>query len=331
MNTPDNIPVIDISALRNETSTSHQLTDIGKKINTACKQHGFFYISGHGVSVSLQQQLEQLSKEFFLLREAEKMKISMEKGGKTWRGYFPVGDELTSGKPDQKEGIYFGEELSNSHPKIKAGIPLHGKNLFPSYPEGLKKVVADYMAATTEVGHLVMKGIAISLELKPDHFRATITSDPFILFRIFHYPAQRKKEETWGVGEHTDYGLLTILKQDNVGGLQVKANGKWIEAPVIENTFICNIGDMLDCMTGGLYRSTPHRVRNISDKNRLSFPLFFDPDFDAEVKPILGIPSPISPSEKRWDNADVYNFEGKYGDYLVRKVSKVFPRLFSKV
>jgi len=321
------IPVIDISALRNNTSNAEQLSSIGLKINNACKKHGFFYITGHGVSIELQEELEKLSKEFFLLREAEKMKISMQKSGKAWRGYFPVGDELTSNKPDLKEGIYFGQELPNSHPKVKEGIPLHGANLFPVYPKGLKNVVTQYMAQTTKVAHLIMKGIAIGLGLKSDYFSSTITSDPFILFRIFHYPLQSKKQENWGVGEHTDYGFLTILKQDNVGGLQIKTNQKWVDAPVIENAFICNIGDMLDRITGGLYCSTPHRVKNTSGKNRLSFPLFFDPNFDAFIKPINGLKTISIKNAERWDKANIHAYQGKYSDYLLKKVAKVFPHL----
>jgi isopenicillin N synthase-like dioxygenase len=77
-------------------------------------------------------------------------------------------------------------------------------------------------------------------------------------------------------GEYTDYGLLTILKQDESGGLQVKSQSQWIEAPPVHESFVCNISDMLDRLTGWLYRSTPHRVRNLSGRDRISFPFFFD-------------------------------------------------------
>src|SRR5262249_62071536 len=93
-------------------------------------------------------------------------------------------------------------------------------------------------------------------------------------------------EPAWGVGEHTDYGLLTILKQDDAGGLQVKVQAEWVDAPPVPDAFVCNIGDMLDRLTGGRYRSTPHRVRNLSGRARLSFPFFFDPNFNATVAPI---------------------------------------------
>ncbi len=156
-----------------------------------------------------------------------------------------------------------------------------------------------------------------------------------ILFRIFHYPSgpdPGPSEESWGVGEHTDYGLLTILKQDDVGGLEVKAAGGWIDAPPIPGSFVCNIGDMLDRMTRGLYRSTPHRVRtNTSGRDRLSFPFFFDPNFAAEVRPIEGIEAAPDDRHDRWDRQSVHEFRGTYGDYLLGKVARVFPDLRREV
>ena len=138
----------------------------------------------------------------------------------------------------------------------------------------------DYIAAMTVLGHILMEGIALSLGLNPSYFADRYTQDPLILFRIFNYPpdtAPLDEKPRWGVGEHTDYGVLTILKQDDSGGLEVQGRSGWMEALPIPGTFVCNLGDMLDRMTGGWYRSTPHRVRNPTGRNRLSCPFFFDP------------------------------------------------------
>ncbi|MGH8587961.1 MAG: 2OG-Fe(II) oxygenase family protein, partial [Gammaproteobacteria bacterium] len=111
------------------------------------------------------------------------------------------------------------------------------------------------------------------------YFADRYTKDPLVLFRIFHYPRDTRPAEdepSWGVGEHTDYGVLTILKQDAAGGLQVKSRSRWIAAPPIAGAFLCNIGDMLDRMTSGRYRSTPHRVSSPTERDRLSFLFFFD-------------------------------------------------------
>jgi isopenicillin N synthase-like dioxygenase len=174
-----------------------------------------------------------------------------------------------------------------------------------------------------------MEGLALSLNLDAQYFRRTYTDKPTVLFRIFHYPAA-DAPYNWGVGEHTDYGLLTLLAQDDVGGLQVKTPEGWIEAPPIEGTLVCNIGDMLDRLTGGVYRSTPHRVHNASGRARLSFPFFFDPGFDARIEPLPGQVARDDSSE-RWDKSNVHAFAGTYGDYLLGKVSKVFPDLARRV
>ena len=155
-----------------------------------------------------------------------------------------------------------------------------------------------------------------------------------MLFRIFHYPVLPEGEavpDLWSVGEHTDYGLLTILRQDDAGGLQIKLRSTWIDAPPIPDTFVCNIGDMLDRLTGGLYRSTPHRVLNTSGRSRLSFPFFFDPAWNADVRPIHANVSVVDDREQRWDQSSVHEIRGTYGEYLMQKIGKVFPDLGDSV
>ena len=326
------VPVIDISPL---LSDSGDQQSVGQALKEACCEYGFFYIEGHGVSESLQHKLESLSQQFFALPLEEKMKIPMSLGGRAWRGFFPVGGELTSGRPDLKEGLYFGTELGPDHPKVQAETLLHGANLFPESIPEFRDVVLAYMEALTQLGHHLMRGLSMGLNLDENYFAHRFTTDPLTLFRIFHYPPQSENniQAPWGVGEHTDYGLLTILKQDHVGGLQIKSRDQWIDAPYIPGTFICNIGDMLDRMTKGFFRSTPHRVQNVSNSSRFSFPFFFDPNFDAliEAIPIDQLMAPTDEKSRRWDGMDVHEFRGTYGDYVLGKVSKVFPELRNEV
>lgn len=328
---PTKLPIINIDSLTGENGNRRL---VAEQIRKACCDVGFFYITGHGVDVGLQERLGNLSRQFFAQPLETKMEIRMALGGRAWRGYFPVGDELTSGQPDQKEGIYFGEELDDDHPLVKAGTPMHGRNLFPSHIPLFRETVLDYLAEMTRLGHALMAGIALSLGLDESYFADRYTAEPLTLFRIFNYPPLQTAHEAgniWSVGEHTDYGILTILKQDDSGGLLVKAKTGWIEAPPMENSFVCNIGDMLDRMTGGLYRSTPHRVRNQSARDRLSFPFFFDPNFNVEVTAIQQNQPAEDDRQHRWDKASVHDFSGTYGDYLLGKVSKVFPELNDKV
>ena len=319
------IPVLDVAPLRGDLGERKR---VARQIGDACRAHGFFYVTGHGVDRALMQRLEDLSRAFFARDLASKRRIAMSRGGRAWRGYFAVGDELTSGVPDRKEGLYLGTELGPEHPLVRVRTPMHGPNLFPDLP-GFRETVLDYIAAVTALGHRLVAAIALSLELEEDYF-ARYTAEPLVLFRIFNYPAPTPESVgIWGVGEHSDYGLLTLLLQDENAGLEIRTDSGWIDAKPLPGSFVCNIGDMLDRMTRGLYRSTPHRVRPSASRDRLSFPLFFDPGFHARVQPIEGLPARADDRESRWDGQSVHAFEGSYGDYLVAKVSKVFPQLSS--
>jgi isopenicillin N synthase-like dioxygenase len=323
------LPVVDISSFAGRPGPPP--AQVARDIESACRASGFFYVTGHGVPPSLIERLDGASRQFFDLPLDDKMEIAMARGGRAWRGFFPVGAELTSGRPDLKEGIYFGTELPENDPRVRAGLPLHGANLFPRQVPSLREAVLAYIDALTEVAQTVLRGTASSLGLDADYFASSYTADPTVLFRIFHYPPSTPDSDDWGVGEHTDYGLVTILLQDNNGGLQVRTPAGWVDAPPIPGTFVCNIGDMLDRMTGGWYRSTPHRVRNLSGNERLSFPFFLDPDFTAEVPPLPGQAATNTDGSPRWDGQDLRAFTGTYGDYLVGKVSKVFPQLSGEV
>lgn len=321
----ERLPIINVAPLFGEDVRARD--EVAAEIGAVCRELGFFYVTGHAIGADTLRELDAASRRFFALPEDEKMRIAMEKGGRAWRGFFPVGGELTSGKPDMKQGLYFGEELSDDDARVRAGWPLHGRNLFPEAAPELKPLVLRFMDEATRGAHAIMEGVALSLGLDAQYFRRTYTANPTLLFRIFEYPAAPVRDESWGVGEHTDYGLLTLLAQDENGGLAVRTPRGWIDAPPIEGALVCNIGDMLDRLTGGFYKSTPHRVKNnVSGKSRLSFPFFFDPAFDAEIVPLPNV-SASDDSAQRWDRANVHAWSGTYGDYLIGKVSKVFPEL----
>ncbi len=320
------LPVIDVGPLTGPAPASAR-AGVAGQIQDACRERGFFYVTGHGVPAGLVDQLAEASADFFALPLADKLEIAMERGGRAWRGFFPVGAELTSGRPDLKEGLYFGAELPADDPRVLAGLPLHGGNLFPRQVPRLRPLVLAYLDALTSPGQAVLAGVALSLSLDAGYFATGYAADPTILFRIFHYPPSSPQARDWGVGEHTDYGLVTLLAQDDSGGLQIAAPEGWIDAPPIPGTLVCNIGDMLDRLTGGWYRSTPHRVRNLSGQGRLSFPFFLDPAFAAEVPPLPGRAAAGDDGRPRWDGQDLRAFTGTYGDYLLSKVSRVFPQL----
>lgn len=324
------LPLIDVSALVARDASDADRFAVGREIDAACRDSGFFLVTGHGIEPQLRDDIERLSREFFALPDDVKAAIEMRRGGVAWRGWFPVGGELTSGEPDRKEGVYFGAELAPSDPRVLAGTPLHGPNLFPAEPADLGTTVLRWIDEVGALGQTLLGGVALGLGIDHDWFATHLTADPTVLFRIFHYPPG--DSDSWGVGEHTDYGLITLLAQDRHGGLQVRTRGTWVDVPADPYVFVVNIGDMLEKMTRGFYRSNPHRVRNLSGHDRLSFPLFVDPSWDARVAPLpavafAGAAPPDAEGESRWDGQSVHAWEGVYGDYLTAKVAKVFPQL----
>jgi len=322
------VPVVDVAPLVSPPGDAAAAAQMAaaEAIDAACRDVGFFTIVGHGVDPAALAHLDALARAFFALPEDEKARIAMARAGHAWRGWFPLGGELTSGVPDLKEGLYFGAELPPSD------RPLHGPNLFPRSPAGLRPAVLEHLDAMTRLGQAVLGGMGLALGVGRSWFADHLTADPTILFRIFRYPPS-DEASGWGVGEHTDYGLLTILAQDAHGGLQVRSREGWVDVPPVPDSFVCNLGDMLERLTGGRYRSTPHRVRNVSGAERLSFPFFLDPSWDAVVDrlPIVDRPLDDDTAADRWDNASVHGYTGTYGNYLLMKVARVFPALAQSV
>lgn len=334
--------MIDVGPLVATDATEARRRSVGEQIDRACRATGFFLVAGHGVPRDAFADLERSARAFFALPASDKAAIAMAQGGRAWRGWFPEGGELTAGHPDHKEGLYLGAELPATDPRVLAGRPLHGPNLFPLAIPELRPAVLRWIDELTAVGHALCRGLAIGLGLPDRWFDDHLTADPTILFRIFRYPPRPAGDDGWGVAEHTDYGLLTILAHDGTPGLQVRGDRGWIDVPAVEDTFVVNLGDMLERMTGGRYRSTPHRVRHGAPKgaDRLSFPFFFDPAWDAEVLPVPLAAGPGSRSERapggpatgdRWDGASVHDWRGTYGDYLTSRVARVFPALGTEV
>jgi isopenicillin N synthase-like dioxygenase len=328
------VPIVDIASVRNG---SQDLSRIGAELDRACCEFGFFYVTGHRIDPALSNRMMALAARFFALPPKQKMAIAMAHGGRAWRGYFPIEGELTSGRPDRKEGIYFGTELGMDDSRVRAGLPLHGMNLYPALP-GFRDCLLAYIDAVTAVGQLLLSGIAAGLGLGHDYFFERYTRDPTVLFRIFNYPPSTAgpDDNGLGVGVHTDYGLLTLLRQDEVGGLEIWHQDRWLPAPPVRDSFVCNVGDMLERLTAGRYVSALHRVRNLSTRNRISMPLFLDPSFDAMLAPIEVLAPGSTAANRnrparRWDDTDLATVSGTYGDYLLGKVSKVFPQLKAKV
>jgi len=276
----DRIPVIDLGPLRDGSDPGAVARDIRHALGSA----GFMYVRNHGVDPSLITRVFAAAEAFFALPEAEKMALHIRHSGPALRGYIEIfGENTDPGKTrDLKECIDLGPEAP------EPATPFFGPNPWPrSLPE-FRPAVTAYQQAVTDLAMRVLEGVARSLDLAPDHFAPMLTN-PISILRLLHYPPQkgRIEEATIGTGAHTDYGNLTILAQDDAGGLQVmNRDGQWVEAPPIDGTFVVNIGDLVQRLTNGRYLANLHRVVNTSGRERYSVPFFLDADYDAVIAPL---------------------------------------------
>jgi len=289
------LPIIDVSGLRSPHAADRRA--VGEALRGACLDKGFFYIRNHGVDSALQQRLFAVSKAFFDQPLERKLEVDKAKS-RANRGYEPLrGQTLEPGAPpDLKEGFYMGHELPADDPAVLAGRFNQGPNQWPDVP-GFRAVLEQYYLAMNDLAALIMSGLALSLDLPEDYFADYCTA-PQATVRLLHYPPQpaRAAPNEKGCGAHTDFGGVTLLLQDENPGLQVwdQASGSWIHADPIPGSYVVNLGDMIARWTNDRYRSTLHRVVNISGRERYSVPFFYSGNPDHEVR---CIPSCLGPGE----------------------------------
>ena len=295
----EEVPVIDFG--RFLKGTPAQRKGVALEIGRACRDIGFFYIIGHGVAQELIDRIFAEAKRFFTLPSEQKAEIAIEKSP-CHRGWFALGGENLDPEKQQtagdlKEGIKIGRDLPLDHPQVEAGLPLHGPNQWPNGLPGWKETMQEGYDALGRLGREIMHAFALALELPETYFDRWLTG-PMATLGPLHYPPQQGRitEARIGAGAHTDFGCLTIVAQDPVGGLQVRNSAKkWIDAPFLPGSFIVNIGDMMERWTNGIFASTLHRVINTSGKDRYSLPYFYDPDFDTDLTVLKTCTGPGNP------------------------------------
>lgn len=270
---PDTIPVIDISPLRDNSNPGA----VAKELHNASSDLGFIYIKGHGIPDEVINNARITAYRFFRSSETLKSSVSVSPKHRGWigTGGAKMGDDL---KPDLKESFLWGFEDENGF--TPEDHELRGKNKWPDFLPELRSHAMEYFTNAHAVAHHLMRGFALGLNLDENFFLQT-ADQPLSRGSFVYYPDQSNTLDLdqYGVGPHTDFGVLTVLAQDDVGGLEVKTvNDEWIKAPPIEGTLVVNVADLLHRWTGGAYKSTPHRVINRSGRERLSLVLAFDPN-----------------------------------------------------
>ncbi len=274
------IPVIDIGPLRDDSDPQ----GVAQAIYRASRDVGFLYVSNHGIPQDLIDRAHEAGLAFFRQSLEEKLKVAINENH---RGFLRQGGARMddAAKADLKESFIWGHDF----PEHLRGKPLHGVNQWPASMPGLVLLLEEYFDAAHGVAHHVMRACALGLGLPRDAFLKT-AAHPLSRASLTLYPLQPPDlgQDQFGVGPHTDFGVLTVLCQDSVGGLQVQDyEGDWVPAHPIPGTLVINAGDLLARWTNGRFRSTPHRVVNASARERLSLVLAFDPDFDTPIDPAL--------------------------------------------
>ncbi len=264
------LPLLDMAAL-----------DRGQGIaalHETCVGAGFFYVANHGIAAPLIDAALRQARLFFALPLERRMAVSLARS-RCNRGYEAMqAQRLEPGAPpDLKEGFYIGNELTDDDPRVRAGYFNQGPNQWPPDLPGFRPAMEAYFGTLTGLAVRLMRAMAGSLGLPPGHF-AGFCDDPMSVLRLLHYPPQPPNPQPGekGCGAHTDWGCLTLLWQDAAGGLQVRVGADWIDAPPMPGAFVVNIADMFARWTNGRYRSTLHRVVNVSGRDRYSMPFFFE-------------------------------------------------------
>jgi len=285
-----------------------------EQFKSACTNTGFFYVKNHGIPQEVVDGVFEATRRYYSLPMEERLKDKIDERFR--RGFMPYGVTQHPGhKPDLKESYELGIDLPLTDPDVKAGLPLHGPNRWPADKPWLKDAAETYFAHTTELGMRLLRVFATALG-QPEEFFLQWCNKPMVQARLFHYPPQSSPTTLeLGAAAHTDYGMLTLLAQDPIGGLELRTrSGEWVAAPYLEGTLVINLGDMVKVWTNETYVSNHHRVANRTGRERFSIPTFFNLDYNA---PVACLPQ-FQSADKPAKHAPI-----KSGDYLVKRFSEV--------
>ena len=282
----ESIPVIDIDALVNDQPEAERR--VAEAISRAANEVGFFYVKNHGIPQPLIDAAFAVSRHFFQqeLDRKNSVKVTAKK-----RGYIApyTGTMRNSTTTDFRETFLWGRDFAADTLRELEHVPLIGANQWPAFLPEMQPVLNRYFEACITVGRRILGAFAIAMDIEREYFSACF--DKCIARgSALYYPPQPRDlgDRQFGIGAHTDWGVLTLLYQDDVGGLQVlSGDGEWVTAHPIPGTFVVNVGDCLEQWTNRRLLSNEHRVVNSSDRYRQAIAMFVDPNFDTPIVPVV--------------------------------------------
>jgi isopenicillin N synthase-like dioxygenase len=296
----ENVPVIDIAELESPASLA--------RIDSACREWGFFQVTGHGIDPRLLAEIFDVCRRFFALPRSEKRRL-LRDADNPW-GYYD--QELTKNQRDRKEIFDFG--------------PADGDKLMPRWPAGafrlrFEPAIRAYFASCRALSMRILEVIARNLgvngaDLEPGFVGATTS-----FLRLNHYPVQPlcrgDQRPFFGVGEHTDAGALTLLLQDSQPGLEVCRDGSWHLVQPRTDALVVNIGDVVQVWSNDQYRAALHRVISNPSRDRYSVPFFLNPSWETTYAPLPATITPDRPAQYRrisWREFRTLRAAGDYAD-----------------
>lgn len=285
------IPVIDLSGAG--TPGSPRTAEVARALREACTTSGFFYLVGHGVPDEQVRAQFELTRQLFELPPERREALSV-RHSPSMRGFETLGEQTldAEARPDMKESFYCGMAYPDDHPYVRAGHQGYGHNQWPAELPHAPAQCEAYIQTMLALCRRLMQLLAVSLGLDEHHFDGS-DANPLVTLRMLRYPPHPADadERSFGAGAHTDWGAITVLAQDAHGGLEVRMpDGQWVAATPMAGSFVINLGDMIPRWTNDLYRSNPHRVRNLHSggQARYSIPFFYDPDYLTRIEPLPG-------------------------------------------
>ena len=297
-----NIPIIDLDECSSE-SNPDGFNKLSEEIGRACRDWGFFQVVNHGIPDASLDETWLATKNFFCLPKSEKRKLNRSSDN-PW-GFFD--HELTKNKRDKKEIFDIGPLHSDEG--LSSEEPFLGKTPWPKLLPEFEQCMREHFKACEKLSLFILKAICLSLGVDKDHLTDCFFPKHTSFLRLNYYPVddpladlkeQDHGEAGLGVHHHTDSGALTILSQDNIGGLQVNKGGRWYPITPIDRAFVINIGDMVQVWSNGDYKAALHRVVAMDKEDRHSLPFFYNPTYSTNVNPLNSINSTRLYKEINW-------------------------------
>ncbi|MFE2552365.1 isopenicillin N synthase family dioxygenase [Streptomyces sp. NPDC059355] len=280
------LPVIDLS----QADDPVQRPDFLKKLHAVARDTGFLYLTGHGITEPETARILELTRAFFALPEDDRLAVS-NLNSPHFRGYTRIGHELTGGASDWRDQLDVGAERPAPElgPDDPAYLWLEGPNQWPQALPELRPVVLDWQARLAAVAHRLLRELLIAIGAPSDFFDEAFADRPHLHTKLIRYPGSAPSGAGQGVGAHKDYGFLTLLLQDGVGGLQVRQGDGFLDIPPLPGAFVVNLGELLEIATEGYLVATDHRVVSPPGAvERYSVPFFYNPRLDAVIETVPG-------------------------------------------